>query len=1039
MTDPDGNTSEFSACLVVPLKVNSTADLADAVPGDGICADSAGDCTLRAAIEEANANPGPDIIVFHIPGVGPHTIQHTAPLPSITETVTIDGTSEPDYTGTPVIELDGTNAGAGAVGLDVVAASSSITGLMVNNFDGAGIVLRTGGGNTVRASRIGTDGTATIDRGNGAEGIRVQSDGNLIGGPGAGDSNTISYSGSDGVKISSGTGNFVQANTIANNGSNGVRVVSGTGNHIKANRIFTNSALGIDLGGDGVTANDADDLDVGANNLQNFPVVASVTVGSTVIKGSITSTATSTDLRIEYFANTTCDSSGHGEGQRYLGFLDVTTSATGTADIGIVFAESFAIGEFITVTATNPDGNTSEFSKCTQVEQNLAVVNSADDGDDGTHCSLREAINLSNSTAQTEVIQFNIPGAGIQTIRPTSSLPLVFQSVIIDGFTQPGASPNTSTMGEPINAVYIIELDGSAAGGGAGLRIISAGVVVRGLVINRFGGDGIVVDAAGVAIEGNFIGTNATGTADLGNGGNGIFIDDARQNTIGGPLPGARNLISGNDARGIYLSGQGADLNTIQGNIIGLDATGGVKLGNATYGIEIVNGDNNVIGGTAGEARNVISGQGTGGIYLGSGANSNVVQGNYVGTDITGLVTDPDGVFPAGGDELGNRFRGIEVNGSSNNLIGGNRNNGEGNLVSGTWQGDAIYLAAAVSGNTVQGNLVGTDITGTKILPQSGGIVVFNNPGTVNLIGGTGPGEGNVVSGNGRAFDNRQGPGIEVFHNTIVQGNLVGTDITGMVALHNHGYWGIDTEGNNNTIGGTSSEGIYVRLNGNTIGGTSSEGIYVRLNGNTIGGTEPGAGNVIAYNLRGVYVTEQSGHAILGNSIFANTELGIDLTPAGIAPNDLGDADAGVNNLQNFPEIATAVRTFGGVTQISGSLNTTADTTTTIEFFSNAICHVSGHGEGEVFLGRASVATDGAGDAAFSHQIAQSVPAGHHITATATDDQGNTSEFSACVQVVFAPGVPSTSGVALAIMALLTGAAFLWALRRRRSSEDQAV
>ena len=101
-------------------------------------------------------------------------------------------------------------------------------------------------------------------------------------------------------------------------------------------------------------------------------------------------------------------------------------------------------------------------------------------------------------------------------------------------------------------------------------------------------------------------------------------------------------------------------------------------------------------------------------------------------------MTDPDGVFPAGGDELGNRFRGIEVNGSSNNLIGGNRNNGEGNLVSGTWQGDAIYLAAAVSGNTVQGNLVGTDITGTKILPQSGGIVVFNNPGTVNLIGGTG-------------------------------------------------------------------------------------------------------------------------------------------------------------------------------------------------------------------------------------------------------------------------------------------------------------
>ncbi len=553
-TDPDGNTSEFSACQVVPLKVNSTADLADTIPGDGICADSAGDCTLRAAIEEANANPGPDTIVFDIPGAGPHTIGHTAPLPPITETVTIDGTSEPDFAGTPIVELDGTNAGASAVGLDVVAASSSITGLMVNNFDGAGVVLRTGGGNTIQGSRIGTDGTATVDRGNGAEGIRIQSDGNLIGGPDPDDGNTIAYSGSDGVRVSSGAGNSVQANTIANNGSDGVRVVSGTGNNIQANSIFDNSALGIDLGGDGVTANDADDLDAGANNLQNFPVVASVTVGSTIVKGSITSTATSTDLRIEYFANTTCDASGHGEGQRYLGFLDVTTSATGTADIGIVFAESFAIGGFITVTATDAGGNTSEFSKCTQVEQNLAVVNSSDDADDGTcdgaHCSLREAINLSNSTAQTEVIQFNIPGPGVHTIRPTSSLPLIFQSVIIDGFTQPGARPNTSTMGEPINAAYMIELDGSAAGGGTGLRIISAGVVVRGLVINRFGGDGIVVDATGVAIEGNFIGTNASGTVDLGNGANGIFIDDARQNTIGGPLPGARNLISGNG----YLS-----------------------------------------------------------------------------------------------------------------------------------------------------------------------------------------------------------------------------------------------------------------------------------------------------------------------------------------------------------------------------------------------------------------------------------------------------------------------------------------------------
>ncbi len=1072
-TDESNNTSEFSACSPVGggslLTVDSTGDGGDANVGDGVCDDGVGACTLRAAIEESNATSSHDFIRFGIGGAGPHSIQPAGPLPDVVHPVIIDGYTQPGAspnTNPPglgsnaviLIELDGTNASSDASGLRVTSGNSVVRGLAIGGFGKAGIELAGGGWNEIEGNLLGTDASGLVNLGNGQYGILVGgSSDNTIGGNDAGDGNVVEFNGI-GVEVSGSVG------TLGKSVRNAI-----LGNFVRSNV------------GDGINLAGAD-----ANDGQLPPAITSVTLGSVTVQGMVQSQASST-VRIELFSTEVGDPSGAGEGAIFLGATETTTDDRGDATFNVTFSNVTVTQPYITATVTDADNNTSEFSQWFVLPQLLAplTVDSTGDGgdsntadevcDDGTGaCTLRAAIEQANALVGFDRIYFNIsttdPGYNSSTdtftVSPASALPAIVEEAVVDGFTQPGASANTSPMDQPINAVYKIELVGTNAGAGVdGLRVQAGGVTIRGLTINRFSSDGVEIEAIGVVVEGNYIGTDPTGTVDLGNGGNGVFIDNVRRNTVGGLLPAARNLISGNDTHGVYVAGDNADLNTIQGNVIGLDATGVVKLGNATYGVEIVNGDNNVIGGTSSEARNVISGQGTGGIYLVSGADSNVVQGNFVGSDITGLVTDPDGVFPAGGpDELGNRFGGIEINGSSNNLIGGNRDNGEGNLVSGTWQGDAIYLSGAVSGNAVQGNLVGTDITGTKILPQAGGIVVFNNPGTVNLIEGTGPGEGNVVSGNGRAFDNRQGPGIEVFYNTIVQGNLVGTDITGMVDLGNHGYWGIETSGNNNTIGGTepgagnvisgnNSYGMQVygtgnKVRGNLIGvaidGTSalgnlSYGIHVRLSGNTIGGTEPGAGNVIAYNRRGVNVVEQSGHAILGNSIFANTQLGIDLAPAGVTPNDPGDADAGVNNLQNFPEIATAVRTFGGVTQISGTLNTTADTTTTIEFFSNAICHVSGHGEGEVFLDRASVATDGAGNAVFSHQIAQSVPVGRQITATATDDQGNTSEFSACVQVVFAPGVPSTSGLALAIMALLTGAAFLWALRRRRASQDQAV
>ena len=132
--------------------------------------------------------------------------------------------------------------------------------------------------------------------------------------------------------------------------------------------------------------------------------------------------------------------------------------------------------------------------------------------------SLRQAILDANANPGLDNINFAIPGAGPHTIQPTSGLPTITDPVIIDGYTQPGASLNTNGPGLGSNAVLKIELDGSNAGAGAsGLTITAGNSTVQGLVINRFGQNGVLLGTkGGNVLEGNFIGTDVTGTVDLG-------------------------------------------------------------------------------------------------------------------------------------------------------------------------------------------------------------------------------------------------------------------------------------------------------------------------------------------------------------------------------------------------------------------------------------------------------------------------------------------------------------------------------------------
>jgi len=396
--------------------------------------------------------------------------------------------------------------------------------------------------------------------------------------------------------------------------------------------------------------------------------------------------------------------------------------------------------------------------------------------------------------------------------------------------------------------------------------------------------------------------------------------------------------------------------------------------------------------------------------------DNNVIQGNHIGVDTTGNVVRTNG-------------DGIRLTNSSNNLIGGTTAAAR-NVISGNTS-DGIEIRGA--SNIVQGNFIGTNAAGTAGVHNGDGVNIPSLPFNNNLIGGTSPGAGNLISGN--RFD-----GIFTdADGTIIQGNLIGTDISGTSQIGPDisgpslvsNPIGITVTGTNTLIGGLtpatrnviSGNGIGIQIRGtspNSPQGNIVQGNLIGLNasgagplpnvqqgiglnnakGNTIGGTQPGAANVIAFNNGpGVQVVQGSGNSIRGNSIFSNDGLGIDLFSdgvfvAGVTPNDPKDLDTGANNVQNFPVITSVVSTNNSTT-IQGSLNSTPNTAFQIDFYSNSAVDPSGNGEGAQFFNTTSVNTDANGDATINVTFPVGLPAGRAITATATDPGGNTSEFSA--------------------------------------------
>ncbi|GEM_PF-2008450 len=621
--------------------------------------------------------------------------------------------------------------------------------------------------------------------------------------------------------------------------------------------------------------------------------------------------------------------------------------------------------------------------------------------------SLRKAITDANNTAGKDIIQFDIPVSGVSTFRPQSPLPEISDPVIIDGTTQPGYS------GMPL-----IEIDGINAGSALGLDISAGNSTIKGLIINHFSGSGILLwSAGGNVIEGSFIGTDATGKIDIGNGGSGIVITSPN-NKIGN-ANGAINVISANDNGGIFLSGVSASGNRIVHSHIGTSVDGTGMIGNNLAGIYVQNSSSDTIGGVLLGERNIISGNYQSGISIrGQSAQSILIQGNYIGTESNGSLA------------LGN-LNGIEIlpevglGGTPSYITIGGSTSAAMNLISGNTSGGITFFPDGTGGvgNVIIGNLIGTDISGTAKIPNVRcGIFVQkyadNNAGI--LIGGVYSDSGNIISGNYQFGIWMRGSGVK---NNFIRGNYIGTSkesLSGISALENQ-YAGIfldnapantvggETPVAGNVIGSNGGEGIAIigdtatgnSIRNNWIGtnpadivnlGNQGHGIYIEASQTVVG--DVNGTNIIAHNHnRGIFIYSGTKNTIRFNSIHDNDSLGIDLSPERLTPNDRKDVDTGANNLQNFPLLDSASLS-GNSIHIKGRFDSEPNTQYTIDFFKNKNRNASHFGEGEKYIGSVTVQCDTGGRKDLDVILPEPVSGDEFITATSTDSQGNTSEFS---------------------------------------------
>ena len=466
------------------------------------------------------------------------------------------------------------------------------------------------------------------------------------------------------------------------------------------------------------------------------------------------------------------------------------------------------------------------------------------------------------------------------------------------------------------------------------------------------------------------------GTQPRPNHGDGVLIENAPVNVIGGQNPAAGNVIAGNLLDGVvienYVSGtvpaavpasaaivvnsplNAATGNQVQGNDIGFNNRNSQIYAIPNRDGVFISAASNLVGGDSTAARNIIVDNDRNGVtisadQLDSQDNAlaaipnahpslNIVEGNYIGTQ-------------AGNNDNGNALDGILLFGASSNTIGGT-NGGAANVISGNNSG-VVIQAVNATGNLVAGNVIGLTADGSAPLGNAtDGIAILN--ASANIIGGTVAGAANMIAGNGNGV-HLSGSGTTA--NTL-WGNFIGTNSQGADLLGNSGDGvAIDGAASNNTIGGTIA------------GGAAS-------------GTAGGPANTIAYNGgSGIGISSGTGNTILSNSIFSNVKMGIVLSGTG-------------NDAQAAPTLTAAVPTVS-TTPLEGTLSSVPGTSFLIQFFSNATADPSGFGQGQTLIGSTVVTTDANGSATINLTLSPALATNLAVSATATNlSTGDTSMFS---------------------------------------------
>jgi hypothetical protein len=938
--------------------------------------------SLREAIVLLNSSGG-GTLSFAVP----KAFVSLGPLPAFTAPVTID---VPLIDGHPSVEISGG-------GLHLLAPYSTVKGLAINgSLFGPGLALDAGGMDDIENNFIGTDPTGHVAEGN-ELGLYV--------GPLA-------------------PGNVVKNNLVSGNLLDGIELLS-TGNHVLHNLLGTDitgmlalpNRVGVSvhnagnvIGGDRATDGNV----ISGNTAEGVCITDPPAIGNLVEGNFIGTTApppgtTSDGVHVTALPNDLGVGIFNGASANLVGGTTAATRniisgnhGTGVLITGHGTDRNVVHGNFIgtDVDDTHPLGN----GGTGVVIQAGAQANRV--GSAGT---------VVGDTSERNVISNN-GGDGVAIHGAGTDANIVAGNAL--GSDWRGLVTYEGNHGRGV-AIY----DG-AKKNQIGVNGSPTAPATQRNVIADNSGDGVAI--YGVGTDENVVAGNAIGT-DLGlgpitttsggayrepNGGRGVAIyNGAQKNRVGTDGTGTHladtaNFIEFNVRDGVWLSGTGTSANVIGGNLIGAGPLNQSE-GNGGSGVLIDNGAaSNTIGGTTAGTGNVISGNRTDGVLIrqaadpadgnridaapippGAGVNLaglpaalttlNVVAGNLIGTN-------RDGTAP-----LPNTNYGVEIAGAAANTIGGTSGSAA-NLISGNLLGGVLIWSApgpaSATANVVAANRIGTTRTGTAAIPNWGsapanGVTLTNAASTI--IGGTAAGAWNVIAGN-------TGDGVRVDGGTAnrVQGNFIGTRPDGTTRLGN-GLAGVFLTGGttNNTVGVTiDAAGADNGLGGNTIAFNDGSGVVVAS----------GTGNAIRRN------------AIYSNGLGLSGGIGIDLGNDGVTLNHPAPVAGAANLLQAFPvltgaDVDPATHAF---TVVSGRLHSKPLTTFRVEFFSSPVGDRSWYGQGETFIGSTMVRTNGNGDAPFAARVQN----GAFITATATDDVGNTSEFSSYVRVTsLAAALPSTA------------------------------